>query len=203
MTSGEKLLWDMKVTAGARFNASHRLASKDRISNISLALFSGFLLSVSVIGLAFDLDPAMSKSLSVAGIVASVMALIFSMKIYADKYAVEAEQMHRCSLEINEIRRVYAAEDMSNSKILIKATEKYNAILHKYSLNHLDEDFKKYKYEHRWEFEDLKEKSGSSVFTENTIRNLKENLFERLSASLGIAGVAAALASLISAIVGL
>lgn len=193
----------MKATAGARFNASHRLASKDRISNISLALFSGVLLSVSVIGLAFDLTPSMSKGLSVAGIVASVMALIFSMKIYADKYAVEAEQMHRCSLEINEIRRIYSGKDLSNQKILMEATNRYNAILQKFSLNHSDDDFKKYKYEHRWEFSDLKDRSGPSVFAENTIRNLRENLFETLSAGLGVGALAAAISSLVSIITGL
>jgi SMODS and SLOG-associating 2TM effector domain family 5 len=202
MTAGEKLLWDMKVTAGARFNAANRLASKDRISNLSLALFSGLLLSISVIGLAFSLEPAISKGLAVSGIAASVMSLIFSMKVYADKYAVEAEQMHRCSLEINEIRRICSLEDLSDTKAIISATEKYNAVLQKYSLNHADADFKKYKFEHRWEFEDLKGQSESSVFVQNTTRKLAENLFERLSALLGVAGIAAALAGLISAILG-
>lgn len=203
MNAGEKFLWDMKVTAGARFNAANRLTSKDRISNISLALFSGFLLSVSVLGLAFDLSPAISKGLAVAGVVASVMSLIFSMKIYADKYAVEAEQMHRCSLEINETRRLCMAQDLTNPKVLTKASQEYNAILQKYSLNHTDEDFRKYKYTHKWEFDDIKENSVSLTFVENALRTLSENAFERLSALLGTIAVGAAIASLISIVSGL
>jgi hypothetical protein len=118
VTKGEKLLWDMKVTAGARFNASQRLASKDRFSNLALALFSAVLLSLSVIALAFELGPTFAKAVTVGSMVASVMALIFSMKIYADRHAVEAEQMHRCALEINEIRRNFANLDMEDPKIL-------------------------------------------------------------------------------------
>lgn len=198
MTQGEKLLWDMKVTAGARFNASHRLASKDRFSNLALALFSAVLLSISVITVAFALDPSVAKGLAVASIMASVMALIFSMKIYADQHAVEAEQMHRCALEINEIRRKFAALDMSDPKMLTKATDEYNFVLQKYSLNHSDRDFKKYKYEHRWEFTDLKDHPNYEEKIVNATRSLLENPFERFSVAAAVAALAAAVSFLSS-----
>lgn len=198
MSPSEKFLWDMKVTAGARFNASHRLLSKERFANLSLSLFSAVLLSISIIMLAFELSADVSRALSAGSIVASVLALVFSMKIYAERYAVEAEQMHRCSLEINEIRRMCSTVDLTNSKNLSKFTLEYNSVLQKYSINHSDRDYLKYKYEHRWEFNDLRNEPLVFERFSNVVRFSLENLFERAGVVIGFAGLAAALASLLS-----
>ena len=176
----------MKATAGARFNASHRLAAKDRLSNLSLALFSAVLLSISIITLAFDFEVADARALTVGSAIAAVMALVFSLKTYADRHAVEAEQMHRCSLEINEIRRKYSILDMSNVKIYSKAADEYNLVLQKFSINHSDKDYQKYKYEHRWEFEDLKQKPNFLETIDNSFRSFSSNFYEKFTFTVGI-----------------
>jgi SMODS and SLOG-associating 2TM effector domain family 5 len=196
------LLWDMKVTAGARFNASHRLASKDRFANLSLAFYSAILLSISIITVAYTLDPFTAKALSVGGIVASVMMLILSMKMFADRHAVDSEQMHRCALEINEIRRLYQSEDIEKSTILKRATSEYNSVLQKYSVNHLEKDYLKYKFAHRWEFDDLSESRSFGEIFEVVARELGQNVFERISALAGAAGLAAAASALIASMIG-
>ena len=176
----------MKATAGARFNASHRLAAKDRLSNLSLALFSAVLLSISIITLAFDLEVAVARALTVGSAIAAVMALVFSLKTYADRHAVEAEQMHRCSLEINEIRRKYSILDMSNVKIYSKAADEYNLVLQKFSINHSDKDYKKYKYEHRWEFDDLEQRPNFLETIDNSFRSFSSNFYEKFTFTVGI-----------------
>ena len=202
LNPGEKLLWDIKVTAGARFNASHRLASKDRFANLSLAFYSAILLSISIITVAYSLDPLMTKALSVGGIVASVMTLILSMKMFADRHAVDSEQMHRCALEINEICRRYQTQELARSAILKRATAEYNAVLQKYSINHTEKDYLKYKYSHRWEFEDLTDSRSSGELFEIVARELGQNLFERVSALTGAAGLAAAVSALLASMIG-
>jgi hypothetical protein len=131
-------------------------------------------------------------AVTVGSIVALVMALIFSMKIYADRHAVEAEQMHRCALEINEIRRNFANLDMEDPKILKNTAKEYNFVLQKYSINHTDRDFQKYKYEHRWEFLDLTSQPNYEEKIGSVTRSLLENSFERFSA-LGAAGACCSL----------
>ena len=174
----------MKITAGARFNAARRLASRDRFANLSLAFYSGILLSFSVIAVAFTLDPLVSQALSVIGIFISVMMLIFSMKMFAERYAVESEQMHRCALEINEIRRRFSAEGIEKPAIFKKATSEYNMVLQKYSLSHADEDYAKYKYNNKFEFDHLKNNSKVSDVLGLAVLLIKENIFERFSVIL-------------------
>lgn len=197
------MLWDMKVTAGARFNAASRLASKDRFDNISIAIYSSIVVSTSLTTLVFDLGPILSKGVGVGTLIASIIILVLSMKLFADRHAVESEQMHRCALEINELRRLYSAKCLHNSEDLLAVTDRYNAILQKYSINHTEEDYYKYKYSHPWEFEDLKDVDAARASRKQAQRDLRANLVEKIAALLGGAGLAAALSGLAAALLGL
>ncbi|MFC3579325.1 SLATT domain-containing protein [Sphingomonas hylomeconis] len=203
MTPGEKLLWDMKVTAGARFNAATRLSAKDRFGNVSISIYSSIVVSTSIVGLAFDLGATSTKIIGVATLIASIVILVLSMKLFADRHAVDAEQMHRCALEINELRRHYLATGFSGSSDLVSASEKYNALLQKFSINHSESDYSKYKYAHRWEFDDLRELDDKSARKREISQTRPSNSLEKITAALGGAGLAAAIGGLLAAMLGL
>jgi hypothetical protein len=112
------------------------------------------LVCLSVSTLAFPFDEALVRYLGFGGVVASVLVLVVSMKNYAHQFGVDAEQMHRCALELNELRREMLA-DAEAQKNLPQYALKHNLILHKWSVNHSEEDFLKYKYKHKWEFQDI------------------------------------------------
>lgn len=203
MTPGEKLLWDMKVTAGARFNAASRLVAKDRFANVSIAIYSAIVVSTSIITLTFDLGTILSRVVGVASLIASIIILVLSMKLFADRHAVDAEQMHRCALEINELRRFYIAAEITNKPSLIAASDRYNAILQKYSINHSENDYLKYKFSHRWEFEDLRELDEKLAKKREAAETTTSNIIEKVTAWIGGAGLAAAATGLAAALAGL
>ncbi|MCB2014782.1 MAG: SLATT domain-containing protein [Sphingobium sp.] len=203
MDPGEKLLWDMKVTAGCRFIASARLLEKDKAANISIAIYSSIVVSTSLIALVFDLGPIFSKVVAVGALVASIIILVLSMKLFADRHAVEAEQMHRCALEINELRRNFEARGFEKPAMIARAVESYNSILQKYSINHSEADFRKYKLSHRWEFEDLRDLDEKSAKRRKNFESITSNLIDKLALGFGAAGLAAAISGLISSLIGL
>lgn len=64
--------------------------------------------------------------------------------------------MHRSALEINEIRRKLIALPMQDAQNnLLDYMNQYNSCLQKWSVNHEEIDFFKYKYKHKWEFGDI------------------------------------------------
>jgi len=157
-TPVEKLIWDCKVTAGARFNAATRLEKKEKGSNVLVSVYSAFLICVSVATLALPLSSNLIRYASFGGIVASILVLVMSMRNYAHKFGVEAEQMHRSALEINELKRTIQSLPKAKAETrLLEFSKTYNAILQKWSVNHNQFDYLEYKYRHKWEFDDIKD----------------------------------------------
>lgn len=155
-TPVEKLAWDLKVTAGCRFNAAARLTRKENSSNILVSVYSALLICVSIATFSLPLDSNLIRYASFGGIVASILLLVMSMRNFAHKFGVEAEQMHRSALEINELRRVLLALNAEMAEEQLEAfANRYNSVLQKWSINHAEEDFIKYKYSHKWEFDDI------------------------------------------------
>jgi hypothetical protein len=154
----EKILCDLKVTAGARFNAAERLAKKEKSSSRLVSVYSAVLICVSIATFALPLDSNVIRYVSFGGIVASILLLVASMRSSSHQYGIEAEQMHRCALELNELRRVMLAQKESAAGVKLGAfVERQNAILQKWSINHTTEDYLKYKYRHKWAFDDIKD----------------------------------------------
>jgi hypothetical protein len=155
-TAVEKLAWDCKVTAGARFNAAARLNKREKGSNVLVSVYSAFLICVSVATLSLPLSSNLIRYASFGGIVASILVLVMSMRNYAHQFGVEAEQMHRSALEINELKRKIEAQSAAiAAENLPDHVKNYNHILQKWSLNHDQSDFMEYKYRHKWEFDDI------------------------------------------------
>jgi len=154
-TPQEKLVHDIKVTTGSRFNAAARLSQRERSSNVLVSVYSALLICTSIATLALPLGSTTIRYASFGGIVASILVLVMSMRNFAHRYGVEAEQMHRCALELNELKRKIATDVGASSAKLASYTEQYSRILEKWNINHNQDDFLNYKYKHKWEFEDI------------------------------------------------
>lgn len=192
-TKGEKLLADMKSTAGTRFIAAERLRSKDKLENLIVAFFSAAVLIASLVPILFDLrsQTLLSTLLSLLVVASSVLILVLSMRIYAEKTAVEAEELKRSALEISALRRLAVAANLDDNRSYRSYAERYSEILNKFSVNHSERDFLAYKRKHSWEFEDESSRAGFRL-------PQIENLFEKLGLALGTAAAGASLASLLS-----
>ena len=154
----------MKVTAGCRFNAAERLKRREKSSNILVSVYSALLICVSIATFALPMGSSLIRYASFGGIVASILLLVMSMKNFAHGFGVEAEQMHRCALEINELRRsMQALNGIELDSRLSEFTYEYSAVLQKWSVNHTREDFLSYKYRHKWEFEDIADLSDKEM----------------------------------------
>lgn len=154
--SVQKLAWDLKVTAGCRFNAASRLSKREKGSNILVSVYSAILICVSIATFSLPLDSGLIRYVSFGGIVASILLLVMSMRNFAHQFGVEAEQMHRSALEINELRRLLLSLPVDRAeKRLEEFSRNYNEVLQKWSVNHDERDFVRYKYRHKWEFDDI------------------------------------------------
>jgi SMODS and SLOG-associating 2TM effector domain family 5 len=79
----------------------------------------------------------------------SIIILVSSLLQYSSGNVANAEQHHRCALELKELHRLLllrAAGDIPNDE-LRDFTGRYNAALQKYSINHSDVDFLQYQLE--------------------------------------------------------
>lgn len=143
------LLHRMNVTKGARFNAARRLEGRDRKMALVVALASALVIALTFVPFAYQLPKVVIADLSVATMVASVLILAVSLVQYSNNDAVNAEQHHRCGLEINELRGELAAKgDGIDAEGLQRFTERYARILDRYSVNHEGVDFDRYRLEH-------------------------------------------------------
>ncbi|MEP2736232.1 MAG: SLATT domain-containing protein [Erythrobacter sp.] len=187
---------DMKATAGSRFIASERLKSKDRLENLTVAFLSTTVIAASLIPILFELDKLYQTSVLLGVLVSSILILILililSMRIYAEKNSVEAEELKRSALEVSSLRRQALASNLEDNRTYKRLAQQYSDILDKFSINHLEKDYLAYKRKHPWEFE-AENQSGNAITNLPSIQNAVEKLF----ASVSLAAAAAAAATLI------
>ena len=193
LSNGEKLLFDMKATAGSRFIASERLESKDRLENLTVAFLSTAVIAASLIPILFELEKLYQTSVLLGVLVSSILILILSMRIYAEKNSVEAEELKRSALEISSLRRQAMVSNLADSRTYKRLAQQYSDILDKFSINHLEKDYLAYKRKHPWEFEEETSLTNSIVNFPSI-----QNFVEKLGASASLAAAAAAAASLLS-----
>ncbi|TFV74100.1 SLATT domain-containing protein [Bradyrhizobium frederickii] len=145
----DDLLHRMNVTKGARFNAARRLEGRDRKMALLVALASALVIALTFVPFAYQLPKVVIADLSVVTMLASVLILAVSLVQYSNNDAVNAEQHHRCGLEINELRGELAAKgETLDSAELQRFSERYARILDRYSVNHEGLDFDQYRLEH-------------------------------------------------------
>lgn len=141
----QKLLDDMKVTAGSRFNAAKRLEANDRNLTWITAMTSAYIIALTILPYFWKLPQRAADTLNLTTVVLSVIILVSALLHNSKRDAVNAEQHHRSALEINEIRREMLVRGSAiEPDALFRFAEKYSSVLQKYSVNHTDLDYKKF-----------------------------------------------------------
>ena len=148
-TRVKDLLYRMDVTKGSRFNASKRLEGRERRMALLIALASALVIALTFMSTAYRLPAAVVSDLNVVTMVASVLILAVSLIQYSNNDAVNAEQHHRCGLEINELRgQLQALKEPVSEDNVREFARRYAHILDKYSVNHDLVDYDRYRLDH-------------------------------------------------------
>jgi hypothetical protein len=155
-TDRNRLVRTMKSTAGSRFIAAARLERHDKQLTRLTAFTSAYVIALTVLPYFLKQTATVTDLYNFVTVVLSVVILVSSLLQYSNGDVVNAEQHHRSGLEINELRRLLLLKDPQKitPAQLEEFTEKYGAILQKYSINHEDIDYLQYQLErpedHDW-----------------------------------------------------
>jgi SMODS and SLOG-associating 2TM effector domain family 5 len=150
----QQLLRELKTTKGSRFNAAQRLGRRDKLLNRMIAFISGCVIVVTLLPVYFPVGPTATSAVSFFTIAFSIFILAMSLLQYSNSDPVRAEQHHRCGLELNSLRRELRSTHVTTEEQLIPFARRFDEILGKYSINHEDIDFERYKREHLDEYPD-------------------------------------------------
>jgi len=145
----EELSLKVWTTKGARFQADQRLKAKARMSNISMSIFSAYLIIASLISVYVGSHNAANFQLINYFVTAlSIILLVLSQYESSQDYKSRAEKLHQCGLDVSEIYneiRIFKTLVPSPSNETIKdfcenIAVRYQEILSKYE-NHLPIDY--------------------------------------------------------------
>lgn len=187
-TVRDQMVREMGVTKGCRFNAAKRLETLEKRRTVTIAAASIFVILLSLIPAMVPLPALLANLLTLITVGFSIIILVASILQAANSDSVKADQLHRCSLEINGIRHELRAVDSPDEAILKTFSRRYQEILQRYSVNHDDVDFEKYKIDHPNLYPTVSEaEKGESL------RNAKRlDVLSTLAGALSIIGAVAA-----------
>ena len=148
----DKLLKDMKRTKGARFNAAQRLDRLEQTMSRNTAYASCAVIVITMLPAFFTLPEFWVATIAILTIALSVFILVFTLVYSGNKNALKADQFQRCALEVNALRREMLSSVNADVSVF---TKRYDEILARYSLNHDEVDYDKYRLEHLDEFENI------------------------------------------------
>ncbi len=155
MKSVEQIIAMIGNTSGSRFHCSRRLKAKDRFNNGVIFFASTIAILASIVPALIAVDDVVKTYLTLTSISVSVVILALSGIQYGSNLAVQSELMHKCALDINEVRRRLESTKAPSEKFIIKCLSDYDLILQKYPMNHETVDFLTFKLEHHWRFPEL------------------------------------------------
>jgi SMODS and SLOG-associating 2TM effector domain family 5 len=136
----------LKATAGSRFIAARRLENNDKRLTILIALAASLAIILAVSPYLIGLPHDLSNKVNLFNVSLSIIILISSLLQYSNNGTLNAEQHHRCALEINEIiRDIEARSTGLPQSDFLEYVAKYSLVLQKYSINHDECDY--------WEFQ--------------------------------------------------
>lgn len=148
----DKLLRDMKRTKGARFNAARRLERQEQKMSRNASYASGAVIIITLLPAFFKLEEFWVAAIALLTISLSVFILVFTLLHSGNKSALKADQFQRCALEVNALRRSILSNENAD---IAEFTKKYDDVLSRYSVNHDEVDYDKYRLEHPDEFENV------------------------------------------------
>ena len=93
------------TTKGARFVASHRLKTMNKLSSYSLGFLSAYLIMLGLLSV-FKIETKLiisSEEFAFISTGLSILILVFSQLEGSNDYRLKAEKFHDCALEISEL----------------------------------------------------------------------------------------------------
>jgi hypothetical protein len=150
--AADSLLKSLKETAGSRFIAASRLEEHDRKLARLTALTSAYIIVLTILPYFARLSVHAADVSNLITVAFALVILVASLLQYSSGDVVNAEQHHRSGLEINEIRRLLLVQPTLTSEVLIDFTNRYNAVLQKYSVNHDYLDYRRFQLERSSEY---------------------------------------------------
>ncbi|WP_298427370.1 SLATT domain-containing protein [uncultured Kordia sp.] len=144
----EELNYKIWSTKGARFKADKRLRAKAKLSNITLAIISAYLIIASLISV-YSIDNNSNENLINYAITAlSILLLVVSQFENSQEYKLNARIFHDCGLELSELYnelRIFKTlkkkpTDYEAYVFSKKLSERYQIVLKNYQ-NHSSIDY--------------------------------------------------------------
>lgn len=160
----EELSYKIWSTKGARFQADKRLKKKSKLSTISLAILSAYLIIASLISV-YNINNGGNENLINYSITAlSILLLVANMFENNQDYKLRANTFHNCGLELgilySKLRTFKTLKENSTNyeiyRFCQELTENYQNVLNKYE-NHDPIDYDKFKTLNTDHFKELSE----------------------------------------------
>lgn len=155
--SEAKILNNIWITRGSRFNASKRFALQSKLSTLSISIWSGYIIILSFITLTGTriVEGIESQELAIITISLSILILVFSLIESGNNYSIKSSKIHDCAVEISRIYDKlnlinYKEEDYTDD--FKKLIDEYHIVISKYDYNHNDDDWAKFKATYPQEF---------------------------------------------------
>jgi hypothetical protein len=144
----EELNYKIWSTKGARFKADKRLKTKAKLSTISLAIISAYLIIASLISV-YNLGNGNNENIMSYVITAlSILLLVVSQFENSQEYNLNARIFHDCGLELSELYnelRIFKTlkknpTDYETNRFSENLSERYQTVLKNYQ-NHSPIDY--------------------------------------------------------------
>jgi hypothetical protein len=145
--AADQLIKALRETAGSRFIAASRLEEHDKRLTRLTAFTSAYIIALTILPYFIKLPAHIMDISNLITVAFAVVILVASLLQYSSRDVVNSEQHHRSALEISEIRRLLLAEQTITQQVLVDFTNRYNAVLQKYSINHEVLDYRRYQLE--------------------------------------------------------
>jgi len=149
-------LWSTK---GARFTASHRTDTLQKLSGQCVSYLSAYLIIVGLVnvyGLSFWGLKLSDPQVNFATVSLSVMILLFSQLESAENFVLKSHRFHDCALDIAELynklryTKTYENENPDKKEILQDLSNEYDKILKRYE-NHKPIDYQRFQLT-KWQY---------------------------------------------------
>jgi SMODS and SLOG-associating 2TM effector domain family 5 len=151
----EEILNKLWATKGARYKAARRLEYRAHLSNMTIAIFTLYLIILAFVPLYFiDLSHSVKNFCSFLSTAGSIGILVFSLIESGREFKVRAYKYHECARKITQVyekMRVYAPNDVITEDALKDFSEQYQQILNSHE-NHENVDYSSFKLENHKHF---------------------------------------------------
>lgn len=148
----EEMGYKLWSTKGARFQAAHRLARIDKLSNLSLGLLNAYLIIIGLLSVyQISNEAAINENVIAFGSTSiSILLLLFGQIETSREYKRQSQLHHECALKLaklyNEHRTFKTLTECSQqekAEFANSIANRYQEVLADYA-NHEDIDYKQF-----------------------------------------------------------